>query len=105
VQLSFIYNLRSRYLNPLADRFEELGLKEDDLFDILAAERSGSRELKKDGDSGEERRLIEKIRLISRPHPGPKADRSKPPELLSSDALMLARFLAQKGLKVEGEKT
>ncbi|SUS04819.1 CRISPR-associated protein, Cmr2 family [Candidatus Defluviicoccus seviourii] len=107
----FIYNLRTRFLDPIGDRFEELNLKPNELEAILAAERSGSRELpKEDGDKEErkqrERELIRTIRQISRPHTneatGPRGDTTGEP--LQTDALMLARFLAQKGLKVEGDK-
>ncbi|MDG4575688.1 MAG: type III-B CRISPR-associated protein Cas10/Cmr2 [Defluviicoccus sp.] len=107
----FIYNLRTRYLDPIGDRFDELNLTPNELEAILAAERSGSRELpKEDGDKEErkqrERELIRTIRQISRPHTneatGPRGDTTGEP--LQTDALMLARFLAQKGLKVEGDK-
>lgn len=106
----FIYNLRARYLDPIADRFEELNLKPKELEAILAAERSGSRDLPK-GEGGkeekrqEERELVRKISQISRPHrkDDTHAHGETTGEPLQTDALMLARFLAQKGLRVKGE--
>lgn len=108
----FIYNLRARYLDPIADRFEELGLKPDDLLAILTAERAGSRELRNEEGHNDERKqkereLIRTISQISRPHRKDEGASlaGATGEPLATDALMLARFLAQKGLKVEGEKT
>ncbi|MDG4602001.1 MAG: type III-B CRISPR-associated protein Cas10/Cmr2 [Defluviicoccus sp.] len=108
----FIYNLRTRYLDPIGDRFEELNLTPNELEAILAAERSGSRELPKGAGGKEERRqeereLVRKISQISRPHrkDDARASEDTTGEPLQTDALMLARFLAQKGLKVGGEKT
>ncbi len=107
----FIYNLRTRFLAPIEDRFEELNLTPDEIEAILAAERSGSRDLPKDeGDKEErkqkERELVRTIRQISRPHRNDEgvclADTTGEP--LQTNALLLARFLAQKGLKVEGDK-
>lgn len=97
----FIYNLRARYLDPIADRFDELELTHEELKAILTAERAGDRERRKHDDA-----LIETISQISRPH---KSREVEPQSAaigapLQTDALMLARFLAQKGLKVEGEK-
>lgn len=92
----FIYNLRTRYLDPIADRFEELELTHEELRAILTAERAGDREERKRDDP-----LIETISQISRPNRNGEAAVGEP---LQTDALMLARFLAQKGLKVEGEK-
>lgn len=106
----FIYNLRTRYLDPIGDRFEELGLKPDDLLAILTAERAGSRELRNEEGNNDERKqkereLIRTISQISRPHRKDEgaglADATGEP--LTTDALMLARFLAQKGLRVKGE--
>lgn len=107
----FIYNLRTRYLDPIADRFEELDLTHEELRAILAAERSGNRELPKGAGDKEERKqrereLIRIISQISRPHAneatGSRGDTTGEP--LQTDALMLARFLAQRGLKVKGEE-
>lgn len=98
----FIYNLRTRYLDPIGDRFEELKLEPNELEAILTAERAGDREGRKSDDPD----LIRTISQISRPHrkeegAGPAGRIGEP---LETNALMLARFLAQKGLKVEGEK-
>ena len=93
----FIYNLRTRFLDPIADRFDELGLTHEELKSILTAERAGDRERRKHDDA-----LIEMISQISRPHRNEEcaAVRGETGEPLATDALMLARFLAQKGLKV-----
>lgn len=101
----FIYNLRTHYLDPIGDRFEALELTDAELDRILAAERAGSRELPKDADRDRERELVRTLRELTQPHPGRDAARSvAAPLALQPEALVLARFLAQKGLTVEGEK-
>lgn len=100
----FIYNLRTRYLDPIEDRFEELGLTADELDRVLAAERAGSRELPRDADRDRERELVRTLRELTQPHPGKDGVRLvDTPVSLQPDGLVLARFLAQKGLKVEEE--
>lgn len=102
----FIYNLRTRFLAPIEDRFEALELSDAELDLILAAERAGSRELPEDADSDGERELVRTLRDLTQPHPG--KDATPPvnaPAALQPDGLVLARFLAHKGLQVEGEKT
>lgn len=101
----FIYNLRTRYLDPIEDRFEELGLTADEFDRVLAAERAGSRELAKDAGRDRERELVRTLRELTQPHPGKDAARLvDAPVSLQPDGLVLARFLAQKGLQVEGGK-
>ena len=102
----FIYNLRTRFLDPIEDRFEALELSHAELDLILAAERAGSRELPKDADRDRERELVRTLRELTQPHPG--RDATPPvnaPVALQPDGLVLARFLAEKGLQLEGEKT
>lgn len=102
----FIYNLRTRFLDPIEDRFEALELSDAELDLILAAERAGSRELPKDADSDRERELVRTLRELTQPHPGRDATPLvNAPVALQPDGLVLARFLAEKGLQVEGEKT
>ena len=101
----FIYNLRTRYLDPIGDRFKALELTDAELDKILAAERAGSREMPKDTDRDRERELVRTLRELTQPHPGKDAARLVgAPMALQPEALVLARFLAQKGLTVEGEK-
>jgi len=99
----FIYNLRTRFLDPIEDCFEALELSDAELDRILAAERAGSRELPEDADRDRERELVRTLRELTQPHPRKDATPAvNAPVALQPEGLVLARFLAQKGLQVDG---
>lgn len=58
-----------------------------------------------DADRDRERELVRTLRELTQPHPGKDGVRLVDTTVsLQPDGLVLARFLAQKGLKVEGGK-